>query len=256
MRERLQRILARIRRDGPWDSLKYFLERAFWRICGHFLIHEAVRRFGHVTGGSANIEQALDSSFAFKFLGLTVKPWQIREEIIALLRLLEEKRPKTIIDIGTAWGGTLFLFTRVADPHASIISVDLPSGLFRGGYADYRAVLYRSFAREAQELHLVRGDSHSPETLEQVKKLLDGKAVDFLMIDGDHSYEGVKKDFEIYSPLVKPGGLIAFHDICGGPQELVGGVPRFWSEIQGTRRSGTFVKDANQGGGGIGIIYC
>jgi len=255
MREVLQRILARIRRDGPCDSLKYFLERALWRICGDLLIHEAVRRFGRATGGSANIEQALDSSFAFEFLGLTVKPWQIREEIIGLLRLLEERRPKTIIDIATAWGGTLFLFTRVADAHASIISVDLPRGLFHGGYADYRTVLYRSFAREAQVLHLVRADSHSPETLEQIKKLLDGRAVDFLMIDGDHSYEGVKKDFETYSPLVKPGGLIAFHDICKGPAKLVGGVPRFWTEIQGTHGSGTFLKDANQGGGGIGVIY-
>jgi len=36
---------------------------------------------------------------------------------------------------------------------------------------------------------------------------------DFLFIDGDHSYGGVKKDFEMYSPLVKKGGLIVFHDI-------------------------------------------
>lgn len=255
MRERFQRMLGRIKRDGPCDSLKYLLERALWRISGNFLIHEAVHRFGRATGESANMEQALDSSFAFEFLGLTVKPWQVREEILGLLRVLEERRPKTIIEIGTAWGGTLFLFTRVVDAHASIISVDLPSGLFHGGYANYRMVLYKSFAREAQVVHLVRADSHSPETLEQVKKLLEGRAVDFLMIDGDHSYEGVKKDFETYSPLVKPGGLVAFHDICKGPVESVGGVPRFWSEISGNHKSGTFLKGANQGGGGIGVIY-
>lgn len=37
--------------------------------------------------------------------------------------------------------------------------------------------------------------------------------IDFLFIDGDHSEEGVRKDFEIYSPLVKKGGIIALHDV-------------------------------------------
>jgi predicted O-methyltransferase YrrM len=37
--------------------------------------------------------------------------------------------------------------------------------------------------------------------------------VDLIFIDGDHSYEGVKQDFEIYAPLVRSDGLIAFHDI-------------------------------------------
>jgi cephalosporin hydroxylase len=36
--------------------------------------------------------------------------------------------------------------------------------------------------------------------------------VDFLWIDGDHTYEGCKADYENYSPLVVPGGLIGIHD--------------------------------------------
>jgi hypothetical protein len=36
-----------------------------------------------------------------------------------------------------------------------------------------------------------------------------------LFIDGDHRYEGVRRDFEMYSPLVGAGGLIAFHDNPG-----------------------------------------
>jgi len=35
---------------------------------------------------------------------------------------------------------------------------------------------------------------------------------DFIFIDGDHTYEAVKKDFEDWYPLTKPGGFIAFHD--------------------------------------------
>ena len=36
--------------------------------------------------------------------------------------------------------------------------------------------------------------------------------IDFLHIDADHSYEGVKKDFDLYSTIMNPGGLISLHD--------------------------------------------
>ena len=36
--------------------------------------------------------------------------------------------------------------------------------------------------------------------------------IDFLFIDGDHSYEGVKIDFELYSNLLSPTGIIMLHD--------------------------------------------
>lgn len=36
--------------------------------------------------------------------------------------------------------------------------------------------------------------------------------IDFLFIDGDHSYDGVKHDFEAFSPWLTDGALVAFHD--------------------------------------------
>ncbi len=38
------------------------------------------------------------------------------------------------------------------------------------------------------------------------------KSIDFLFIDGDHSYESVKQDWDLYSSLLKPGAIVAFHD--------------------------------------------
>lgn len=38
--------------------------------------------------------------------------------------------------------------------------------------------------------------------------------VDVLLIDGDHSLEGVKADYERFEPFVREGGLILFHDVC------------------------------------------
>jgi predicted O-methyltransferase YrrM len=52
------------------------------------------------------------------------------------------------------------------------------------------------------------------------------RPIRLLFIDGDHSYEGAKQDFELWSPHVVPGGLIALHDI--GHWE---GVTRFYREL-------------------------
>jgi len=79
--------------------------------------------------------------------------------------------------------------------------------------------------------------------------------LDFLFIDGDHSYEGVKKDFEMYSPLVKKEGIIAFHDIApNGISELTGGVPRFWKEIEKKNCHQEIINNQNQEGFGIGVL--
>jgi predicted O-methyltransferase YrrM len=37
--------------------------------------------------------------------------------------------------------------------------------------------------------------------------------IDLLFIDGNHDYPAVLQDYEQWSPLVKPGGIIAFHDV-------------------------------------------
>jgi len=145
-----------------------------------------------------------------------------------LLRILVRHKPQTILEIGTAEGCTLFLFTRVASSDARIISIDLPGGRFGGGYPEWRIPLYESFAIHNQRLCLIRGDSHAHPTLKMVKGILDGRKLGFLFIDGDHTYEGVKKDFKMYSNFVGEGGLIALHDIVPGPVESVGGIPSFW----------------------------
>jgi predicted O-methyltransferase YrrM len=169
--------------------------------------------------------------------------------------LVERLKPKTVLEIGTAGGGTLFLFTRVADPKATIISIDLPGGPFGGGYPRWKIPLYKSFSKEGQKIYLIRRNSHDPQTLREVKGILGDEKVDFLFIDGDHTYDGVKMDFEIYSPLVKRDGIIAFHDIVPGPPEAVGGVPRFWAEIKHKYRCVELVNDWSQNGYGIGVIF-
>jgi predicted O-methyltransferase YrrM len=91
--------------------------------------------------------------------------------------------------------------------------------------------------------------------LDKVKAVLRGQQLDYLFIDGDHSYPGVKCDFEMYRPMVRKGGLVAFHDIAEGPPVAVGGVPRFWREIKSKYRHTEIIKDRQQRGYGIGVLY-
>jgi hypothetical protein len=125
----------------------------------------------------------------------------------------------------------LFLFTRVAAADAELVSVDLPGGAGGGGYPARKIALYQAFAMPGQRLELIRDDSHDPAVRDRVAGLFGERGVDFLFIDGNHSYEGVRRDFEMYGPLVAPDGLIAFHDI-----DYCDDVRRFWDEVKVGRR--------------------
>jgi predicted O-methyltransferase YrrM len=56
----------------------------------------------------------------------------------------------------------------------------------------------------------IQGNSQTQIILNKLKSFLNH--IDVLFIDGDHSFLGVKKDFELYNPLVKSGGYIVFDD--------------------------------------------
>lgn len=164
--------------------------------------------------------------------GLSIEPFQLEDELLEFLEIVEQRRPRTVLEIGSAKGGTLFLLCQMCPPDALLISLDLPQGAFGGAsYPRWKEPLYRAFRRKDQTLHLLRADSHDPQTVLEIRRLLGERPLDLLFIDGDHSYEGVRQDFASYSGLVGPEGLIALHDITPGPPEAVGGVPRFWTEV-------------------------
>jgi predicted O-methyltransferase YrrM len=224
------------------------------RRLGVLALHYALHRIK-----SLNRDCSLDDSLDFVFhdCARLIAPGQLHAEISELLKIVDRIKPKVILEIGTANGGTLFLFSRVACGDAIIISIDLPGGEFGGGYPAWRTRLYESFALPDQEMYLLRADSHKIDTLEQVRDILGGREIDFLFIDGDHTYKGVKTDFEMYAPLVRGGGIVAFHDITPGRLERVGGVPQFWNEIKGYYwdKERELVHNRNQKGFGIGLLY-
>ncbi len=201
---------------------------------------------------NCNIEKLVE--FASSPRNEVIKLHQFKFEIIRLLEIIKASNPKIILEIGTFNGGTLFLFSRIANKDALLISIDLPKIKLGNFQFDWKVPLIKRFSLPQQKLKLIRANSHRPSTLYQVKKLLDGKKLNFLFIDGDHSYDGVKKDFEMYSPLVKPGGIIAFHDIVPPSSYLANTVHKFWKQIKNEINVEEIIENSNQVVGGIGVL--
>jgi predicted O-methyltransferase YrrM len=180
-------------------------------------------------------------------------------ELEPLIALVRERQPETVVEIGTHKGGTLFAWCQVAHPEALIVSIDLPDGLFGGGYSEEAAREFQSFAQPGQGLHTLRRDSHKRRTLRRLKSLLDRRPIDFLMIDGDHTYEGARRDWEMYAPLVGGKGLIAFHDILEHPEQPLCKVDELWAELAPDHRTAEFTDPDDDRGhgqwGGIGVIF-
>jgi predicted O-methyltransferase YrrM len=184
------------------------------------------------------------------------RPIQIRSEIIRLLDQIRPLRPRAILEIGAASGGTTFLFSRTAEPGAAIVSIDI-------GFDPGRSAAVRAISRPGIALYPLCRDSHQRSTVDEVRSICPAP-LDFLFVDGDHTYDGVRRDYEMYSALVRSGGLIAFHDIVPDRRMRtgevthadVGGVPIFWAELKARfpDRTEEIVEHPGQDGYGIGLL--
>lgn len=182
----------------------------------------------------------------------TTQHWS---ELSRLVHMLRDMHPRWLMEIGMDQGGTMALWSQIADANACLIGLDIKIGT--GVETRIRSKL-----KAGQSLSLIESDSHGAAAKQRIVEILVENKLDFLFIDGDHSYEGVKQDLENYCSLVRPGGLIAFHDIV--PDYSVrfgkdtghnaGGVHKLWREISPRFPHHEFVESAAQDGYGIGVI--
>lgn len=168
-----------------------------------------------------------------------------------------------VLEIGTKYGGTFYIWNELNKNSGVNISVDMSDGGIHGGipdeYMDDRDVW---FYERYPNCHFIRGDSHSDSTKQRVFDILNSgnpseiELLDFLFIDGDHSYEGVKQDFEMYSELVREGGLIVFHDINDTERHRERNVyvAKFWKELSKKTNDFHFIEfNAHDDWAGIGV---
>lgn len=185
---------------------------------------------------------------------------QKQTELALLVQLVASRRPRVVLEIGTAAGGTLWAWCQCAADDAELVSIDLPGGDYGGGYPEEHVPTLAGYVRPGQRLRLIRADSHRPDVRAEAVEHLAGEQVDLLFIDGDHTEEGCWADWVDYGGLVRPGGLVAFHDVLAHPQHPDVGVHRVWRRVKRTndgRREWEFCDrsgDPNAQWGGIGVI--
>jgi hypothetical protein len=150
-------------------------------------------------------------------VGTGLQPLQWPNQLAPYLVALSRYRISSYLEIGVLHGGTFILTTEYLarfDRIRRAIAVDVvpPSAVQR----------YRLLQRRAR---FVRTASGTPAFTEQVREWQP----DLVLIDGDHMYPAVKRDFECVDRVCP---LIAFHDIV---EPLFPGVPRLWQELRETR---------------------
>ena len=182
---------------------------------------------------------------------------QFESEFKSFATYIQSHNPKIVVEIGTKKGGSFFIWARFLKPK-HLISIDLPGGIHGGGFPQKKIPFMKYFVSDDKnaKVSIILGDSHNSETLEKLKKVLNGEKIDFLFIDGDHRYDGVKSDFEMYKSLVKSGGLIGFHDIVDTEyhHKLDCYVDKLWNEIKSDYEYVEFIQDPNQRKYGIGVL--
>jgi glycosyltransferase involved in cell wall biosynthesis len=206
-----------------------------------------------------------DEHYATARRAIAVGAVQKHSELGPLLQLVAQARPRTIVEIGTARGGTFWAIAQTAPDDALLVSMDIPAGspldVNSGGEDVYTGrgerKKLKDLIKPTQGLRLIDMNTQLPQAKGALAHALNGRMVDLLFIDGDHRYEGVKHDFDTYSQFVAPGGIVAFHDIVTHYDKRVG-VSKFWDEIKMQYEYEEFVGPETWGytpWGGIGVLY-
>ena len=162
---------------------------------------------------------------------------QKKQEFISLLEYLDNALPfKTdCLEIGAYDGGTSAGFLKL---FKNVVTVDMQA---RPNWEVIKA--------ENPHWISVQANTHQPSLLRFLRGL--NKEYDFIFIDGDHSEEGVEMDFLIYKQFLKPGGIVAFHDIINSKfhEENNCYVHNFWNRYKWRYDNVEIVYDGNQPAG-------
>lgn len=173
-----------------------------------------------------------------EYYGKGLKFWQYPNQFNKYLKYLHGKKINSYLEIGCRWGGTFIItseFLKFSSPNINLFCCDM---INKSETLDEYSTLQDFKFLQVNSLTLNR------EMINQ--------DIDLILIDGDHSYTGVKRDFEIalqYKPK-----YVVFHDIVSS---VCPGVVQFWNEIKNDYSHFEFVDQYNSVPGdflGLGVI--
>jgi FtsZ-binding cell division protein ZapB len=142
--------------------------------------------------------------------------------------IIEKTKPRVLVELGTHTGASYFAFCQSISENKTgtkAYAVDTWVGDEHAGFYDesvFRSVeeanqRYKSFST------LLR------TTFDEASKSFDDKSIDLLHIDGLHTYEAVKHDFDTWFPKLAENAVVLFHDTNVHKDDF--GVYKFWAEV-------------------------
>ena len=220
------------------DRLKQLVRRSGRTSIGKDLIHAAVLpdprelRFRNVRRWPDSLRGFEDLAFMFSSNQLShgVASLQI-DEAALLYRLARDAETGPFAEIGRFKGGSTLIFAAALPEGVELWSYDLHVSLRTDmPGAELDAELLQALTRYGidRKVHLVVADSRTVEP--------PSGPLELLFVDGDHTYEGAKADFERWGSFVRPGGQLLFHDAVdtGGYGNVYPGVARLVGEVERT----------------------
>jgi Methyltransferase domain len=158
-------------------------------------------------------------------------------------------RPSTFVELGTHYGNSYFAFAQSIERNGvecAAYAVDTWEGDDHSGrYGDevFVAVSNHNGSSYGHFSSLIRS------TFDEAQRHFDDGEVDLLHIDGHHSYESVRHDFEMWLPKLSNRAVVLFHDVAVRERDF--GVHAVWKEIG--ERYPTFTFDHSHGLGVAGV---
>jgi predicted O-methyltransferase YrrM len=148
---------------------------------------------------------------------------QVYEEILNLAYWVKGFQPHNILEIGFK-GSTFHILSKLSTGKKVAMDIE-----------DAGRSVWSHYMMYDEEFKLFIGNSQTEEMKNKVKEFCP--MFDLIFIDADHSYNGVKKDFELYKELLSPRGAILFHDIDpdsplrGNWRPKTDDVCQFWNDL-------------------------
>lgn len=138
-----------------------------------------------------------------------------RERAALAARVAGRRR---VVEIGVWHGVTTALLRGAMAADGVLWAVDpFPPG--RLGFSLQRPIARHEVGRSANGR--VRWVRTTGETAAEAYRADAGEPVELIFIDGDHTYEGLLRDWRAWSPLIGPGGLVCLHDSRSTPERPI-----------------------------------
>lgn len=144
--------------------------------------------------------------------------------------IIQELQPKICVELGTHSGNSYFAFCQTVSTAGfatNCYAVDTWRGDEHAG--QYDEEIFAKVDAHNQE-HYAKFSQLLRMTFDEALDCFADKSIDLLHIDGLHTYEAVRHDFETWLPKLAPGAAVLFHDTCVHERNF--GVWKFWAELQ------------------------